>query len=70
MGTDFLVSPRDRTRVSGHKPEHRKFHTKMRKKFFALMVADHWNRLPRETVEFSSLEIFRTHLDAFPCNLL
>ena len=30
----------------------------------------HWNRLPKEAVEFPSLEIFKIHLDAFLCNLL
>ena len=29
-----------------------------------------WHRLPREAVEFPSLEIFQTHLDAVLCSLL
>ena len=33
-------------------------------------VMEHWNRLPRETVESLPLEIFKTHLDVFLCNLL
>jgi len=36
----------------------------MRKNFFPLRVTEHWNRLPREVVEFPSLEIFKTRLDA------
>ena len=32
-------------------------------------VMEHWNRLPREVVE-SLLEIFKTRLDAYLCNLL
>ena len=38
--------------------------------FFILSVTEHWNRLTREILEPHSLEIFRTHLDAFLCNLL
>jgi len=33
-------------------------------------VMEHWNRLPREIVESPSVEIFETHLDAYPCNPL
>ncbi len=42
---------------------------KMRKTFFTLSVTEHWNRLPREAVKSLSLEIFKTLLDAFLCNL-
>ena len=31
---------------------------------------EHWNRLPREVGESPFLEILKTHLDAFLCNLL
>ena len=48
----------------------RKFHLNMRKNFFPLKVTEHWNRLPGGVVESPSLEIFKTHLDAFLCNLL
>jgi len=33
-------------------------------------VREHWNRLLREVAGAPSLEIFKTHLDSFPCNLL
>lgn len=36
-----------RTRSNGHKPEHRKFHSKMRKKVFTVRVTERWNRLPK-----------------------
>lgn len=36
----------------------------------AVSVTEHWNRLPRETVQSPSLEIFRIHLDAYLCDLL
>jgi len=42
----------------------------MRKNFFILRVMEHWNRLPREVVKSSSLEIFKTCLDEVLCNLL
>ncbi|KFQ12031.1 hypothetical protein N330_01757, partial [Leptosomus discolor] len=55
---------------NGHKLEHRKFRLNMRKNFFTLRVAEHWNRLPREAVESPSLEIFKTRLDMILCDLL
>jgi len=64
------VEPSDRTRGNGHKLKKKKFHLTMRKNFFTLKMAEHWNRLPREVVESPSLEILKTCLDMVLCSLL
>ena len=61
----FLVMCSNRTRSSGLKLEHRKFHTNVWKNFFTVRVTEHWNRLPREVVESPSTEIFKTQLDTY-----
>jgi len=66
----FSVVPSNRTRGNGHKMKHRKFQLNMRKNLFPLRVTEHRNRLPREVAESTSLEIFKTRLDAVLCSLL
>ena len=39
-------------------------------KIFTVRVTEHWNRLPRETVESPSLETLKTHFDIFVFKLL
>ncbi|RMC15240.1 hypothetical protein DUI87_07425 [Hirundo rustica rustica] len=45
---------------TGHKLKYKKFHLNIRKNFFALRVAEHWDRLPWEVMESPSLETFKT----------
>ena len=70
MANLFSVVCGHKRRGDGHKLEFRKFSTNMRRNFFTVRVTEHRNRLPREVVYFPSLEIFKTHLDAYLCNLL
>ena len=42
----------------------------MQKNFSTVRMMEDWNRLPREVVESPFMEIFRTHLDAYLCDLL
>lgn len=68
-GARFLsVVPSDRTRSNGHKPKQKKLHPSMRINF-SLRVAEPWNRLPWEFMEFSSLKTFKTLLYRFPSQI-
>lgn len=61
MVPDIFVVPSDEGRSSDQKLKRKKFRLGMRNNFSTLKVAEHWNRLP--------LEIFKTHLEMFLCNL-
>jgi len=66
----FSAVPSSRTKVNGLKLEHRMFRMDMWKSLFTLRLTEHWNRLPRNVVEFPSLQTLKTHLNSFLCNLL
>lgn len=65
----FLVVPSDRMRNTDYKvkqeilPQHEE-------ELIYIEEEEHWNRLLREVMESSFLEIHKTNLDTFLCNLL
>ena len=63
----FSAVCEDRTRGNSQKLEHRKFCTDVCKNFFTVRVTEHWNR---EVVESPSLQIFKTRLDTYLCDLV
>ena len=69
----FSVVRGNRTSGNSQKLKHSNFCTNLNNKnknFFKIRVTEHCNESPREVVESPSLEMFKTHLDAYLCNLL
>lgn len=61
--TDSSVVLTSSTKRNGQKLEHKRFPLNIRKLFCALRVTKQRGRLPRQAVEWGSLEIFQSHLD-------
>ncbi|KFQ90966.1 hypothetical protein Y956_15093, partial [Nipponia nippon] len=55
---------------NGFKLKEGRFRLAIRKKFFTMRVVSHWNRLPREAVDASSLEVFKARLDGALSNVV
>ncbi|KFV18735.1 hypothetical protein N340_02938, partial [Tauraco erythrolophus] len=55
---------------NGFKLKEGRFRLGIRKKFFTQRMVRHWNRLPREVVDASSLEAFKARLDEALGNLV
>ena len=66
----FIRACSNRMRGNGFKLEEGRFRLDIRKKFFLVRFMRHWNRLPRETVDASSLEAFKARLDGAVSNLV
>jgi len=61
---------RDRFKGNRQRLKHEGFLLNIRKHFFTLMVTEHWHRLTREILEYSSMEILKSCLDTILGNLL
>ncbi|PKU43336.1 hypothetical protein llap_6358 [Limosa lapponica baueri] len=66
----FIRECSNRMRGNSFKLKEGTFKLDIRKKFFAVRVVRHCNRLPREAVDAPSLEVFKARLDGASSNLV
>ena len=66
----FTRACSDRRRGNGFKLKEGRFRLDVRKKFFAVRVVRHWNRLPREAGDAPSLEVFKARMAGALSNLV
>ncbi|KFU89955.1 hypothetical protein M959_10925, partial [Chaetura pelagica] len=55
---------------NGFKLKEGRFRLDIRKKLFMMRVVRHWNRLPQEAVDDTSLKVFKARLDGALSNLV
>lgn len=65
----FQWCPVTQQGATGTQTGMQEFPSEHEENFLYFRVTEYWNRLPREAVEISSLEILSNHLDTFLCNL-
>ena len=58
-----MLCRREGSEGNGFKQEEGRFTLDIRKKFFAVRVVRHWNRLPKDMVDALSLESFKEGLN-------
>ena len=65
-----MLCRREGSEGNGFKQEEGRFTLDIRKKFFAVRVVRHWNRLPNDSVNVPSLGMFKARLDGALNNLI